>query len=243
MDPLAVTNGWFAEFVARTGHVTLAEREGWSAVFHLLLEDAQRYDAPVATPWWRAVPGADWRHPTGPDSAAGDFPDHPVTHLALDDMLAFAAWAGGRLPSEAEWEYAALGGLEEARFPWGDTEPDDHSVLPCNIWQGRFPDHDTAADGHGGPAPSQSFAPNGYGLYNMVGNVWEWTADPFRIRSVSARAKARNALAQRESHRVLKGGSWLCHISYCYRYRIAARTPGGPDTTTGHVGFRLAFDL
>lgn len=243
IDPFAVSNQWFAEFVAATGHITMAEHEGWSAVFHLLLAEPDRFTAPPQTPWWRAVPGANWRSPLGAGSDALDHPDHPVLHIALQDALAFAAWAGGRLPTEAEWEYAALGGLSEARFPWGAAEPDDHAQFPCNIWQGRFPDLDLGRDGYIGTAPVDSFAPNGYGLYNMVGNTWEWTADPFRIRSLSKPAQARNAASKAEGQRVLKGGSWLCHKSYCYRYRIAARTPGRPDTATGHVGLRLVFDL
>jgi formylglycine-generating enzyme required for sulfatase activity len=234
IDPLAVTNAWFAAFVAATSYRTEAERFGWSLVFH-----------PVATPtgtpdWWRRTDGACWRHPQGPGSIAA--PDHPAVHISWNDATAFATWAGGRLPTEAEWEHAAAGGLPNPRYPWGNTEPDDTTFLPCNIWQGDFPHHDTAADGHAGTAPVDHFAPNGYGLHNMAGNIWEWCADGFRIRSLSRSAKHRNEQSRAGNHRLLKGGSFLCHRSYCHRYRIAARTGAGADSSTCHVGFRLAFD-
>ncbi|CAO3359441.1 formylglycine-generating enzyme family protein [Azospirillum palustre] len=242
MDRAAVTVSRFARFVAETGHVTEAERFGWSYVFFALMDAPETYPALPGLEWWRRVEGASWRSPEGPESSVEARADHPVTHVSWNDAVAFASWAGGRLPTEAEWEYAAAGGLSGARFPWGEREPDDTDFQPCNIWQGRFPDHNTSADGFLGTAPAESFAPNGFGLYNMVGNTWEWTADRFRIRSVSKAAQQANAAAKTSGMRVIKGGSYLCHNSYCYRYRIAARTSSTPDSTTGHMGFRLCYD-
>ncbi len=243
IDVAAVTTARFAAFVADTGHVTDAARFGWSFVFHSLLADAQAHAPMPGLAWWRKVDGATWDQPEGPGTTAEDRMDHPVTHVSWRDACAFASWAGGRLPTEAEWEFAAQGGLDAPRYPWGAAEPDETTTLPCNIWQGRFPDHDTAADGFHGTAPAQSFAPNGYGLYNMVGNTWEWTADRFRLKSISKAAKAINATAAREDQKLCKGGSFLCHRSYCYRYRIAARMGNTPDTTLSHTGFRLAYDI
>jgi formylglycine-generating enzyme required for sulfatase activity len=239
MDAHQVTNARFAAFVAATGYRTEAERFGWSYVFHLFAGEASL--APEGTPWWRRVDGAHWAAPEGPGSSIADRMDHPAVHIAWTDAVAFAAWAGGRLPSEAEWEHAAQGGLGAARYPWGEAEPTDSAIF-CNIWQGEFPQRNTAADGFLGTAPVESFAPNGHGLFNMVGNAWEWCADPFRVRSVSLAAKRRNAAAASERERLMKGGSHLCHASYCWRYRIAARTGRSPDTSAGHMGFRLAYD-
>jgi formylglycine-generating enzyme required for sulfatase activity len=243
IDPFAVTNAWYARFIARTGWVTDAERFGFSFVFKDFVPPGLGpVQAVAGAPWWRRIEGARWDQPQGPGSTADGLDDHPVTHVSARDAQAFAAWAGGRLPSEAEWEHAAKGGLAGARFPWGDAEPDDDSVLPCNIWQGRFPDLDTGADGHRGTAPVDAFAANGYGLYNMSGNVWEWCADPFRVRSLSRHARARNAQAVASDDRVTKGGSYLCHKSYCYRYRIAARNGLSSDSSAGHTSFRIVFD-
>lgn len=241
IDPHAVSGARYRDFVRETGYVTEAERYGWSFVFHLLLEDAERYQAPVDTLWWRKVDGSCWLRPEGPDTNLDGREEHPVTHISWADANAYAAWCGGRLPTEAEWEFAARGGLEKPRFPWGDEEPTD-SVIRCNIWQGSFPHSNTAADGYVGTAPVQSFEPNGYGLYNMVGNVWEWSSDVFRVRSVSRDARLRNAAASDASEYVMKGGSYLCHPSYCYRYRIAARSGRPADTSSGNTGFRVAYD-
>jgi formylglycine-generating enzyme required for sulfatase activity len=238
IDPFATTNRDFRTFVVQTGYVTEAARFGWSLVFRgFVPRVTQDMLSPDGPSWWCRVAGACWDHPEGPESGIADRLDHPVVHVSWNDAQACAQWAGGRLPSEAEWEHAASGG-GAGRYPWGDGEPDD-TFLPCNIWQGRFPRENTAADGHAGTAPVDAFAPNGFGLFNMVGNVWEWGADPFRIRSISKAAKARNA----RGDRLLKGGSYLCHRSYCHRYRIAARTGVSPDSSTGHAGFRLVYDL
>jgi formylglycine-generating enzyme len=243
IDPFAVTNRWFAAFVAATGHVGEAERWGWSYVFCNHLPDCGRgLERPRSTPWWCRVEGATWAAPAGPGSAWQTIPNHPVTHVSWNDAAAFAAWAGGRLPNEAEWEHAARGGLSQPRYPWGDREPDDEAFLPCNIWQGRFPDADTAADGFASTAPVDAMPPNGYGLHHMVGNVWQWCAEPFRVRSLSRSGKDRDTAARAAGERLIKGGSYLCHRSYCHRYRIAARSGSPADTTTSHVGFRLVFD-
>lgn len=242
LDAVAVTTARFARFVAETGHVTDAEKFGWSFVFHSLLPDPDRHPAPQGLDWWRAVDGALWSAPEGPGSTVEGRADHPVTHVSWNDAAAFARWCGGRLPSEAEWEHAARGGMRDPRYPWGDQDPDDDSHLPCNIWQGRFPQVNTGKDGWLGTAPVRSFAPNGFGFYNMVGNVWEWGADPFRLRGLSRASKSRDAIARADRERVQKGGSYLCHASYCHRYRIAARNGRSPDTSTGHTGFRVAWD-
>lgn len=235
----AVTVAEFARFVAATGYETEAERIGWTFVFHLEVPDATGPTQSVAgTEWWRRVDGASWHRPHGPHGAEAEA-DHPVTQVSWSDAGAYAVWAGATLPSEAQWEHAARGGLGDVPFPWGTDAPDDTVFLPCNIWQGHFPSTNTAADGWAATAPVLSFAPNGYGLHNMVGNVWEWTSEPFRIRSLSRAARARHG--ETANRKLLKGGSYLCHASYCLRYRIAARTGNTPDSTSGHTGFRLVF--
>ena len=238
----AITNAEFAAFVAATGYVTEAERYGWSFVFWSDVPKTHgATDGVVGIEWWRRVDGATWRNINGPDADPDDYrPDHPVVQVSWNDAQAFARWAGGRLPTEAEWEHAARGGAGDVPFPWGDTEPDDDATHPCNIWQGRFPDFNTGSDGYRTTAPARSFAPNGFGLYNMAGNVWEWTAMPYRVKSLKKRVKAR--LATMKGYKTLKGGSFLCHKSYCYRYRIAARTGNSPESTTTHQGFRLVWD-
>ena len=242
IDPFAVTNDRFAEFVAATGYQTEAEVIGNSFVFVHFLDDQKDYgNAVAAAPWWRLTEGACWQHPTGPESSLDGLGDHPVVHISWHDASAFATWAGGRLPTEAEWEHAARGGLGDVFYPWGNQHPDDTGFYPCNIWQGSFPNHNLKRDGVGGTAPTHAFEPNGHGLYNMVGNVWEWTDQSFKLRSLKK--------AMRQTHqgktgfKICKGGSYLCHASYCHRYRIAARTANSPDSSTGHTGFRLVYDI
>jgi len=243
LETETVTVRRFAEFVEATGHVTESERFGSSAVFAPLVADprlARR--SVVEIPWWTRIDDATWRQPEGTGSSIDDRLDHPVTQVSWNDAVAFAQWVGGRLPTEAEWEHAARGGNRRQRYPWGEDEPTDDAIF-CNIWQGRFPDTNTLQDGYFGTAPVRSFAPNEAGFYNLAGNVWEWTADPFKVRSLSKQAKVRNENAKRFSDKVLKGGSFLCHKSYCYRYRIAARMGLSPDSASSNTGFRVAYDL
>ena len=243
VDACAVTNRRFSKFVDAAGYVTEAERLGWSYVFARHLDEPQAFPGVAGAEWWRAVPGATWRTPEGPSSTIETRADHPVVHVSWNDASAFASWAGGRLPTEAQWEFGAQGGLDHPRYPWGNAEPDDTSFLPCNIWQGRFPVHDTGADGYTGTAPVHSFEPNGYGLFNMVGNVWEWCSDRWKVRSLRKQSGGLHNTGRGEDRRLLKGGSFLCHRSYCYRYRIAARSSNTPDSTTSHIGFRVVYEV
>lgn len=236
----AVTNHEFAAFVDATGHVTTAERYGDSFVFagHLP-DDFPPTRAVAATPWWRLVEGADWRHPDGPHSDLDGRHDHPVVHVSWLDATAYCAWAEVRLPTEAEWEYAARGGLEGSHFPWGDVrEPDGAHRM--NVYQGRFPDHDTGADGFTATAPVDAYPPNGYGLHQMTGNVWEWCADWFDPGYYAVAPRVDPAGPTTGTARVMRGGSYLCHESYCWRYRVDARSSNTPDSTTGNLGFRVA---
>src|SRR5699024_6868897 len=217
-----------------TGYVTEAEEYGWSFVFGGLLSSEVRRASqkPPGTPWWRAVEGAFWDHPEGPGSDAGERPDHPVVHVSLRDAEAFADWCGMRLPREAEWEKAARGGLDQARYAWGDelTPDGEHR---CNIWQGAFPLRNTREDGFLGTAPVRSFPPNGLGLYEVAGNVWEWCSDAWTTGA---------AASMTGDVRVMRGGSYLCHDSYCNRYRVAARPSTAAEDASGNKGFRLAAD-
>jgi formylglycine-generating enzyme required for sulfatase activity len=225
IDPVAVTNRRFAEFIEDTGHQTEADRAGWSFVFAAFLpDDFEPTRGIAAAPWWRQVLGSSWRHPEGPHSDVDDRLDHPVVHVSWNDAKAFCAWSGTRLPHEAEWEMAARGGLEQARFPWGDElEPGGRHLM--NVWQGTFPDHNSGDDGWLGTCPVDEYEPNGHGMMNTSGNVWEWCADRFDRQG-----------------RTIRGGSYLCHASYCNRYRVAARSFNTPDSSTGNMGFRVARD-
>jgi formylglycine-generating enzyme len=238
----AVSNGDFSSFVEKTGYVTDAEHFGWSFVFAgLLPDDFPPTEGVVHAPWWRKVEGAAWRHPEGPHSSIAERLHHPVVHVSWDDASAYCAWNGTRLPHEAEWEFAARGGLAGKAFPWGDElEPDGEHRM--NVWQGDFPGRNTGADGFVGTAPVDSFAPNGYGIHNMTGNVWEWTGDWFHPTFRERDRRRDPAGPPNGTSRVQKGGSYLCHHSYCRRYRVAARQGSTPDSSTGNVGFRCARD-
>lgn len=241
IDSEAVSVARFAQFISETGYQTEAERYGDSFVFNGLLPQDDFFDkAVVAAPWWRAVAGACWHNPTGDKYPSQADPTHPVTHVSWHDAMAFATWAGGRLPNEAEWEHAARAGQKDVKYTWGDDDPDETDIFHCNIWQGTFPNDNQAADGYYGTAPTDAFAPNEYGLYQMLGNVWEWTSQTFKVRSLKKQIK--QAHQEKKGYKITKGGSFLCHQSYCYRYRIAARTANSPDSTTSHQGFRLVYD-
>ncbi|MEV7605439.1 formylglycine-generating enzyme family protein [Paenarthrobacter sp. NPDC089322] len=244
----AVTNQQFAEFIDATGHRTESEVFGTSAVFHLAVK-AEPHDILNRVnnvPWWLNVRGADWAHPAGPRSHWTDVPDHPVTHVSHNDALAYCAWAGRRLPTEAEWEYAARGGKAGQRFPWGNELHNDAAEGAarhnCNIWQGEFPHRNDVEDGYLTTAPATSFAPNGYGLYQTSGNVWEWCSDWFLPKYYKTCLAAGTVTDPQGPSigrgRVMRGGSYLCHDSYCNRYRLAARSSNTPDSASGNLGFR-----
>ena len=240
IDATTVTNDDFAAFVDATGYRTEAEQFGFSAVFHSAVtagpEDIM--SAPAGAPWWRGVHGADWRRPGGAGSTIDGLGDHPVVHVSWNDAMAYCRWAGRRLPTEAEWEYAARGGLVGARYPWGDGEVDEGGWR-ANIFQGSFPVHNTGEDGWLTTAPVRAFEPNGFGLWQPVGNVWEWCADWFDPAAYRSPAAAPNPAGPgRGIARVLRGGSYLCHSSYCNRYRNAARSQNTPDSSMGNAGFR-----
>ncbi len=262
IDPYPVTNRRFAEFVEATGYVTFAERRPdprlypgarpedlvpGSLVFRMTPGPVDLGDFGN---WWTWTPGADWRHPTGPASSLEGLKDHPVVHVAYSDAAAYARWKAARLPTEIEWEYAARGGLEGVDFEWGNQDVQE-SEPRANTWQGRFPWENTQLDGWTRTSPVGTFPPNGYGLHDMTGNVWEWTSSPYHPRPGAVprarrrggkRRKGSSAKARRGPYpsRTIKGGSHLCTIQYCFRYRPAARQPQTIDTSAGHLGFRCA---
>jgi formylglycine-generating enzyme required for sulfatase activity len=270
LDETEVTNEQFAAFVAATGYVTTAEK---TPTVEEILKYSRAGTPPPSPdqlvpgamvfqgtpgpvdarelfsetpPWWRWTPGASWRHPAGPGSSIAGKEQYPVTQVSWDDAAAYALWAGKRLPTEAEWEFAARGGLVDQPYVWGDEPPNEGHA---NLWQGDFPYRNTAADGFAGPAPVKSFPPNGYGLYDMAGNVWEWCADwydrdLYRKRyqlPINPVGPERSSNPRRPvPQRVQRGGSFLCHASYCSRYRPSARHGCPPDTGMAHIGFRCA---
>ena len=266
IDPHPVTNEQFARFVAETGYVTIAERRPDPALYPgappenlvpgsmVFFSTKGPVDLRNYANWWAWTPGATWRHPLGPTSSVLGLDQHPVVHVAYEDAEAYSAWAGKGLPTEAEWEYAARGGLEQAAFTWGD-EHDPGGQPMANVWQGRFPWENLLLDGHDRTSPVGAFPPNGYGLHDMAGNVWEWTADWYTARHSDDPGKAccvpQNPRGGRREdsfnphqrsfripRKVVKGGSHLCAPNYCLRYRPAARQPQEIDTGMSHLGFR-----
>ncbi len=272
MDATEVTNAQFRAFVDATGYVTTAEKPpnleellaqsppGTKAPPPEMLVPGSLVFRPTSKPvelkdytqWWHWTSGANWKHPEGPGSDLTDRDHHPAVHISWDDAMAYCAWAGKRLPTEAEWEFAARGGLENQPYVWGTEAPSDERIF-ANLWQGEFPHQNIAADGFDRTSPVRSFAPNGFGLYDMAGNVWEWCADLYRDDFYKSQARielttnpkgpetsqdARNPYAQTRSQR---GGSFLCNDSYCSRYRPSARHGSTPDTGMSHVGFRCVL--
>jgi formylglycine-generating enzyme len=247
IDETSVTNLDFSNFVEATGYQTEAEITGWSFVPSYLISQLDKHQAlgqSANTPWWVGVNGANWLHPLGPSSSIEEILDHPVVQISWDDANSFAGWSGKRLPTEAEWEKAARGGRENSIYPWGD-ELNPKGEFACNIWQGEFPHFNSGDDGYIGTAPVYSFEPNGFGLYNVCGNVWEWCMDSWSDNSHyrTSHQQILNLNGQNSvESKVIKGGSYLCHDSYCNRYRISARTSQPRNGFTAHIGFRCVTD-
>lgn len=266
MDRTEVTNDQFAAFVAATGYLTIAERRPRAEDFPNVTAEKLVAGSAVFTPtsgavalddylqWWTYVAGASWRHPGGPGTSIEGKGNFPVVQVAYADAAAYAAWAGKRLPTEAEWEYAARGGLEQKRYPWGDEFRPEGRWM-ANVWEGRFPVRDTAEDGFAGLAPVAQYAPNGYGLYDVSGNAWEWTSDWYRPDTYAAAAKSGVSNNPRgpdssddpaepgQKKKVLRGGSFLCTDQYCTRYMVGTRGKQEIDSATNHVGFRCVKDV
>lgn len=239
MDATAVTNRQFAIFAEATGYLTESERLGYSAVFHAYLTaPAKDVIGPSeGAPWWLGVRGASWRHPTGADSHWSELAQHPVVQVSWNDALAYCTWAGRALPTEAQWEYAARGLVPGRRYAWGD-ELMPEGTHRCNIWQGDFPVANTGEDGFVGTSPVATYPPNPVGLYDMAGNVWQWCRDWF-LPKYYRTSPVQDPPGPTIGHgRVIRGGSHLCHDSYCNRYRVAARSHNTPDSASSNTGFR-----
>ena len=245
IDKYPITNLNFDKFCQNTGYLTEAEKYGWSFVFYKLISDKTKKNISESVsnaPWWLKVDLANWRNPYGPDSNILDLENHPVVHISWNDALAYANWIGKDLPTEAEWECAARGGLEKNLYSWGNENIDISEK--CNIWNGEFPETNTLIDGWLGTSPVNYFKPNNFDIYDSSGNVWEWTNDWFSSSFHTIERKETRYDPKGPNYgtsKTMKGGSYLCNDSYCNRYRVAARTQNTPDSSTGNLGFRLVY--